>query len=143
MFYFVVAMIAGAIFAYLGFNDGQLHSNLEKNGKVAAGEILGGEWSSRRRRGTTYKMDVLYTPEGKSPVTKSFTVTSGFFKSHATEGMITNDQCQVRYLPTDPETAIIVDGSKNSSWLMWPGIVAFVVGMIGTGVGIGRKYAAA
>ncbi|TDU81571.1 hypothetical protein EI77_00881 [Prosthecobacter fusiformis] len=126
----VVLVIAGPLIAYQGYQDGQRLDKIEKEGITVDGNINGGESKRSGKRSRSYNFNATFTPQGGSPVTKDFQVTSSFFSSRTSEDSITDPAIQVRYLAADVEnSAIIVGGSKDMKINVKIGIGTLVVGL--------------
>ena len=136
--YMIIALLLGGIFTVVACMDMAKQARLEKGGVTTDGEIMSGE-SRRSRRSTNYKFDIRYVPEGKSPITKSFSVTSSFFNQHTAGDSISNEMCQIRYMPDNPEDAIVVGGTSDMSWMLWPAAGVALVGLVGSGICLTRK----
>ncbi|GEP41666.1 DUF3592 domain-containing protein [Brevifollis gellanilyticus] len=125
----ILAVLGGPFAAMEGYKDKQMLAEMEKSGVTVPGEIMGGE-SSKKRRSSSYSFDVAYTPQGAAaPVEKSFKVKADFFKAHVSGDSIGDPKVQVRYMPANPDSAIIVDGSTDDTALFPIGIGAAVVGL--------------
>ncbi len=126
----IAAVLLGPYAAYEGYKDKQMLAEMDKSGITVPGEIMGGE-SGGRRRSKSYNFDVAYTPQGASgPIEKDFKVKSDFFKAHVSGDSISDPKVEVRYLPTNPQTAIVVGGSSDDAALFPIGIGAAVVGLL-------------
>lgn len=126
----VIAILAGPFLAIQGYNTKQSLAELEKDGITVEGVIDGGESSSGRRRSSSYSFDVSFSPQTGVPQKKPFKVTSGFFKAHVSGDTISDPKVQVRYLPTNTDTAILVGGSTDNSWTFLVGIAACLGGLL-------------
>lgn len=133
MRYFVIALLTGIVFIGLGAYENIKYANLGANGVTAQGTVVNQEMSGSRRR-RTYKVTVNFTPEGKSPIAVPIQVTSKYYNETAY-----GHTCKVVYLPNDPTTVIIPEGSSDMKWLLWVGLVLAVVGGGGVGYGMMRK----
>lgn len=134
----VIAILAGPLLTFVGYQEKQRLALLEKEGVTVPGAIEGGE-SQRRRRSKTYKFDVMFRGPNGSPITQSFKVTSSFFKAHASDNAITSPVVEVRYQPSKPSNSIIVGGSDDNTAMFPAGIAAFVAGAVTLGVMLTRK----
>lgn len=129
----VIALLAGPIMAFMGYQDQQRLAALEKDGVTVPGFIEGGEWKRGKKGSKSYSFDVSYTPQSGAPQKQSFKINSDFFKAHATEQEVTDPNCQVRYLASDPKNAIVIGGSTDITALFGVGIGAAVIGLLGCG----------
>ncbi|MES2593709.1 MAG: DUF3592 domain-containing protein [Verrucomicrobiota bacterium] len=126
----IAAVLLGPYAAYEGYKDKQMLAEMDKTGITVPGEITGGE-SSKRRRSSSYVFNVAYLPQGaNAPMEKDFRVKSDFFKAHVSGDSVGDPKVEVRYLPTNPQTAIVVGGSTDDAALFPIGIGAAVVGLL-------------
>lgn len=126
----VVAALAGPFLTFQGHKDKENLAALEKDGVTVEATIEGGEWRKGKRGSRNYSFDVSYAPQAGAPQKKSFKVTSNFFNAHSTEEAITDPHCQVRYLPANPDNAIVVGGSTDDTWLFPAGLGATILGLL-------------
>jgi Protein of unknown function (DUF3592) len=126
----IIAILAGPFLAVQGYNTKQSLAALEKEGVTVEGVIDGGESSSGRRRSSSYSFDVSFAPQTGAPQKKAFKVTGTFFKAHVTGEAISDPKVQVRYLPTNVDTSILVGGSTDNSWTFPVGIAACIGGLL-------------
>lgn len=120
-------MIVGPIIAVAGWMTQQKLANLEARGKVVQGVIMDG-WEKRGRRSRSYYLKVVYKTEAGAPVTTEFGVTGSYYNSHELADMV-----EVKYDPEDPEQAILVGGSSDSSFTLYLGLIMAVIGTGGVG----------
>lgn len=126
-----IAVIAGPIMTTIGYQEQQRLAILEKDGITVPGILEGGESKRSGKRSKSYNFDASFSPQGGTPMTKTFKVTATFFSERTDDTSITNPNVEVRYLAADPqESAIIVGGSTDNTSLFMIGIGAFVVGLI-------------
>ncbi len=140
MRFFVLAIIGGVVVTFLSGKDYLQQQRLEKEGLVSEGIITSGE-SRKRRRSRSYDLQVTYFPEGKSAHSKKFSVQSEYFKAHTDSHSITDPRCEVKYLPADPDVAMIIGGTSDASQLLLVGIASLVIGIGGVGFNL-RKTSA-
>lgn len=136
----LILIAVGPFLTFTGHKEKTRLAQLEKDGATVEGYITGGESKSGRRRGTSYTFNVEFkTADGKA-ISRDFNMKSDFAKAHISGDSISDPNVKVRYLPADPDNAIIVGGSSDDA-LMFPiGIGLFVVGL---GVTVyGFKFAA-
>lgn len=126
----ILGIIVGPCLAFFGMQESQKFARIEKEGVTVQGVIMKGE--SRSRKGSkSYKFDITYQPEGGASITKNFSVTNSFAQTKMDGNSITDPIAQVRYLPSDPQTAIVVNGTSNvGSGMMWAGIAWGIIGLI-------------
>jgi hypothetical protein len=136
---FVGLVVGGGALAWSGWQSQQVWSRLEANGKTTSGVIEEGSVSRGRRGRQTYEFTVGFTPEGGTPRQQAFTVTKDFAERVVKDDMIVMDQCTVRYDPTDPSVAIVVDGSKDERSMLPIGVGMSVVGAIGAFFALRRR----
>lgn len=127
----VVAVIAAPFLTLEGQKEKQRLAALEKDGITVNGILEGGESRKSGKRSRSYSFDASFTPQGGTPITKSFKVKSTFFDSHTDDTSITIPEVQVRYLAASPqESAIIVGGSTDNALLFEAGIGVGAGGLI-------------
>jgi hypothetical protein len=129
----------GPVLAWQGWQAHSIWSRLEANGKTTEGVIEGGASSTSRGGSKNYSFDVTYTPEGQASMRETFVVSTAFVARVVVNHQIVQDKCTVRYDPTDPKIALIVDGSKDERDKLWIGIAMFVGGAAGAAVGFLHK----
>lgn len=127
----ILAILAGPFFAYNGYQEKERLAKVEAEGITVDGSIEGGGSERSGKRSRSYNLDVVFTPQGGSAITKNFQVTSNFFSSHTSENTITDPAVKVRYLAADVEnSAIIVGGSKDTKINLPIGIGTFALGLV-------------
>lgn len=70
----------------------------------------------------------MYPAENK-PVTKEFKVSKAFFESLGSNGTITRDTVKVKYVPADPQIAILPEGSEDEVFFLYIGPLIFLGGL--------------
>lgn len=130
MRFFVLAIIGGIVITYLSGQDYMKQQRLEKEGVISEGIITSGE-SRKRRRSRSYDLQVTYFTQEGTAHAKKFPVQSSYFNAHTDSHSITDPSCQVRYLPSDPNVAMIVGGSNDASHLLLLGLGALAIGIGG------------
>ncbi len=128
--FFCLAIFLGPILSTIGCRDQQFHAKLVKEGITVPGEIQSGEMFSGRKGRKTFNFEVTFTPKGKPPVKRSFNVGRSFFDQHASNEVITDDRVQVRYLPEQPNSAILIGGTEKVGQMVWLGIVFLAIGIL-------------
>lgn len=125
----VIGLIAGPYFIYDGMKEGQRVEKVEKEGVTVSATLESGSDRRTGKRSRSKFFEASFTPEGGSPVSKEFQVTSEFFTAHTNGDFIENPDVQVRYLKDDPTgSAIIVGGSKDNRHNLPIGIGGTVIG---------------
>ena len=140
---FIALVIGGPVLGWQGWQDRQTWSRLEDNGKTTAGVLEEGSVSKGRRGRKSYEFTVSYTPDGGTVQQQTFAVSRAFAERVTRGDQIVQDQCTVRYDPTEPAIAIIVDGSEDQRAMLPIGLGMFGVGAIGAFFMFRRKPAAA
>lgn len=135
-----IAVLAGPYLAWTGNLEKQRLDRLEKEGVTVPGVIEGGEWS-KGKRSSKYIFEASYKTQDGKDMMGNFQVKVDYFKAHATDEAITVPDVEVRYLPADPATAILVGGSTDDALLLPVGIALFVGGLITLVVMLRRKDA--
>ncbi len=129
---FIVLSIAGPGMVFLGLDNKAKNERLNTEGKVAAGEIVGGEWKRGRKGGKTYSLDVAFKPESGPVVNKRMKVNSDFYKQHVSGDIISNPKTTVRYNPAKPEEECIIEGQgEDLTWAIYIGPVLALIGLGG------------
>ncbi len=123
-------MLAGPFIAFSGWQTTQKLAALEKEGVTVPGVILSGD-EYRGRRSRSYSFEVAYATQEGDPRVNQFSVDSSFFHAHISGDSIGNDRVDVTYRPDDPDQAILVGGSTDSSAGMYIGLVMTVLGICG------------
>jgi hypothetical protein len=138
-----IALVGGPIIAWFGFAEKAQLERLAKEGKEIVGSIEGGEIKKGRRGVKTYKLDVIYAVENGQQYQQTFKVTKDFCRSvtDAEGTSLTQTDAKVRYLPTEPLTAIIVDGSKDDTARSWIGVAVGLGGLVGSVLAFRRSAA--
>lgn len=130
----VIAIIAGPFLTFNGHQEKERLAKLEKDGVTVEGVIEGGEWNKGgRRRSSSYSFNVVFKPDGGTPVTKSFKVNATYFAAHASEkeSAITDPAVKVRYVPGDVQESAIIEGGSTDNTVFFPiGIGALSVGAL-------------
>jgi len=132
MYYFVIALLAGIGGIIYGFTEQTRVAEFDTDGVSVMGDIWSGEERSGRRGSRSYMFEIAYRVEGRQYSNK-FSVTSKFFKAHVVGDEIgPNSEVELKYLPRDPNLAIVVGGSTDGIWALWAGLVAAGIGLFGT-----------
>jgi hypothetical protein len=126
----LIATLGGPVIAYLGWEEQQTQGRLDKEGVTVPGLIEKGEERSGRKRRKTFSLEVTFTPKDQTQQRRRFTVGRSYFESHVDKASVTNPSCEVRYVPADPNLAIVVGGSSDGSAMFPVGVVAAVLGLL-------------
>ena len=131
MYYFVIAFVAGIAGIIYGYTEQARVSEFDKDGVSVMGEIWSGEERSGRRGSRSYTFEIAYKVSGR-PYSNKFSVNSKFFKEHVVGDEIgPNSEVELKYLPRDPNLAIVVGGSTDGIWALWAGLAAAGIGLFG------------
>lgn len=126
-----IAIVAGPFLTFHGIEEGKRLEELDKAGVTVPGEIVGGEsQTGGKRRSSSYKFDVAFTPKDGQVTTQTFKVKSDFFKSHVSGDSISDPAVQVKYIPAKLEEAVIVGGSTDDKHFFELGIGVAIAGLI-------------
>jgi hypothetical protein len=134
-----IGVVAGIVMSVFGYMDRAKHAKLKKDGVTVTGIITQGEERSGRRGSKTRSFDVSYTTLDGKQFTEKFKVSKKYFEGHTANGAISVDTAEVRYLPTDPQTAIIVNGTSSVEELLLAGGVVTVVSGVVLALGVIRR----
>lgn len=129
----VVCAFGGPILAWQGYQHGQFRAKLDAEGVTVEAEAHGGEIKEGRH--SSAKLEVSYEAEGR-PFHKTMPVSTSFMKSISNGDSLSVPSVSVRYLKSDPDQAIIINGSPDTSANLWIGLVAAAIGWIGGGIWI-------
>ena len=140
--YGLFALIMGPVLTYKAYEEKQSNDRIAKEGIEVQGVPTEGH-SQTGRRSSSYKLTVMYPTKGGKPVTHEFKVTRDYFKSVSNDTTITVPTVPVKYLPSDPHSAIIVGGSDNNEIFLWIGPVLFVIGAVCLGNMLRKRAATA
>jgi len=125
----VLAIIAGIGCYISGASDKKTLAKYAEEGVTVDGTVLSGESKRSGRRSRSYNLEVNYsTKEGLSQ-TKSIKVSSSFYKSIGSDGVVTQPSVKVVYLRSSPGDAIIKDGTPFSPELQWIGPIIALAGI--------------
>jgi hypothetical protein len=131
VYYFVIAFVAGIAGIVYGYTEQARVSEFDKDGVSVIGEIMQGEERSGRRGRRSYTFEITYQVEGRS-YTNQFSVTGDYFKQHVRGDEIgPNSAVELKYLPRDPNQAIVVGGSTDGVWALWAGLAGAGIGLFG------------
>lgn len=125
----IAAVLGGPFLIHLGSKNAEKIAALASSGKNAEGIVIDGEQTSGgRRKSSKSTLEIQWTPEGKSPVTQTFTVSKSYWNEINKTGK--GAKVPVRYLTANPqESAIIEGGTSISPENTTPGIAVTVVGV--------------
>ena len=127
-----IASLGGPFLTFAGFKEKQKMQRLESTGITVPGMIDGGK-SKKGRRSSSYQFDVSFETEASKVHQLTFDVTKEFFQSKVSGDQIVDPKVEVLYNPADPNEAIIVKGSTDSTMMFPGGIAVTLDGIIGMG----------
>lgn len=119
--YAVIALLVGIGFYINGADDQSEIENFEKNGVSVRGQIESGESHRTGRRSSSHNLTVNYTTKNGQDIKHIFQVTSSFYKSIGSDGVVTQPMVDVVYLESDPNKAMIKGGSDYNPELRFVG----------------------
>lgn len=127
----IIFLLVGLSMAYFGYQKKKDLALVKKDGITVSGKILSGQLNHNRKSGrVTHSFSVEFSPKEGQKTSRSFKVEEAFFNSHVKGDSLINPIVQVRYLPTDFDNSIIVNGSANdSNTLMNVGLVFTVLSL--------------
>ena len=123
----VIGLIAGPVLTVGGLKEKAMLDRIAKEGVEVDGIPTEGE-SKSSRRSKSYKVTVIYPVQGE-PVKKEFKVKKAFFETLGSNGTITRDTVKVKYVPADPQMAILPEGSEDEMFMLYMGPVFFLGGL--------------
>ncbi len=123
-------VIGGPFIAWSGYSHRQLKSRMATDGTTVDAIVESGEEKSGRRGSRSYRVTVSYQAAGRS-IQKEMPVNGTFFKSISSGDSMTVDTVKLTYLNSDPDQAIIVGGTNDTSANLWIGGVMTVIGLVG------------
>jgi hypothetical protein len=142
----VIAIFAGPGFAFWSFTEAQTLKRVMADGAEATAIVEGGESTSGRRRGTTYKIHAIWTDQAGAERAESITISSEYAGKIIEDDFLMIDSVVVKYLANEPDVPAIVaeDGPTqiaDKELMMWLGGGAGVIGLIGSAIFflMGRK----
>lgn len=146
--YSIIMVIAGLVLALVSVKKGESRKALESTGVEVPGEVLNVDVVKKtgRRSGTYYYVTAKYTPKGQASITKQFEVTGGYFASITKGDEVVADTVPVVYAQSDPDDAIIRNGSTTEGGS--PGAAKMMLIIAGVGglgfllsllIGVGTK----
>ncbi len=121
----LVFALGGPILAWQGYKHRQFRAQLAAEGTTVQAEAHGGEL--RTGKHSSAKLEVSYQAEGRM-IHKTMPVSAKFMKSISNDDSLTVDSVSLTYLKSDPEQAIIVDGTPDTSPNLWIGAIAALIG---------------
>ncbi len=139
----LLGILAGPVLAFMGWKEKQKLAVIEQDGVTVPAEIESGEMTKRKRT-KTYKLTVGYKPQGASEVIhKEFTVKKAYVDMHVNDDTIKDTHAEVRYLPSDPQQAVLVGGSTDAAAMLPVGGAWGLIGLLtGAFMVFGRKSSA-
>lgn len=124
----LVTGLAGPILAVGAWLDGDRYARLDELG-ITVPATIGMYEESRSWRGrSSYVLGVEYEQADGRQRRRKLRVTEAFAGTVVQGASLVQSTCQVRYLPSDPDVAVVVGGSEDPRQLLWPGIGLGVVG---------------
>jgi hypothetical protein len=130
--------LGGPFLAWQGYNHRQFRAKLASEGVTVRAEAHGGELKEGRH--SSAKLEITYQAEGRT-IHKTMPVSTKFIKSISDDDALTVETVALTYLKADPEQAIIVDGTPDTSPNLWIGLIVSLIGWAGGGYYI-YKFAA-
>jgi hypothetical protein len=128
--FFAIVAIIGGIGCYVsGANDKKTLAKYAEEGVAAEGIVMSGESKRSGRRSRSYNLDVSYKSKEGANFRKNIKVSSSFYKSIGSDGVVTKPIVPVVYLRSNPGDAIIKDGSPFNPELQWIGPLVALAGI--------------
>lgn len=124
--------VGGPVLTWQGCQHRQFRSQLASEGVTVTAEAHGGQMR-QRRRSSSAELEISYQAEGRV-IHQKMPVSTSFMKSISNDDSLTVDTVQVIYLKADPENAVIVGGTPDTSWNLWIGLVVAAIGWGGGGL---------
>lgn len=128
----IVAVVAGALFAFLGLQAKADKKTMDEQGISVPGTITSAEV---QRTSKKKKRHIIRVNWGEGAMRKEndlFPVTKSFFQSRVQgESTVTSPEVTVKYLPGQPDSAIIEGGSSNFLGMEWLGGIVGAAGIVG------------
>jgi hypothetical protein len=115
--------------SYLGYTDQQAEAQLSKEGIEAPGVVVGGE-STKRRRSSSHKLEIRWTPTGGSERTQTISVDKAFWQKVDDAGGM-DTPVTVRYVAGKEAEARLKSGENFNTEMLAIGGVWFVLGILG------------
>jgi hypothetical protein len=117
--------LGGPVLAWQGYKHRQFRAQLAAEGTTVQAEAHGGELRTGKR--SSAKLEVSYQAEGRM-IHKTMPVSASFMKSISNDDSLTVDSVALTYLKSDPEQAVIVDGTPDTSPNLWIGAIVALIG---------------
>lgn len=124
----LVTGLAGPSLAVGAWLDEQRYAQLEAAGITVPAKIGMYEESSSWRGRRSCVLGVEYEQDDGRERRRKLRVTEAFASTVVQGDKLVQSTCQVRYLPTDPDVAVVVGGSEDLRHAFWPGLGLGVVG---------------
>lgn len=128
----LIALVGGPAFGYITHQETVRLQALEKEGETVPGVITGGELSTGRRGSKKFDFEVIYKTKKGDEVKKTFRVYRAFAEKYVADKSLIRDDVEVRYLPKDPQNAILVGSSNHTPEMEYVGYGVGAVGLLGT-----------
>ncbi|RLS54335.1 MAG: DUF3592 domain-containing protein [Planctomycetota bacterium] len=130
----LIMAIGGPFLAWNGYSHKQFRAKLAAEGATVDATTISGRSSRTGRRGSrSYYLTVAYQGEGRS-IQKEMSITSSFYEKISDGDALIADTVKLTYLKSDPEQAIIVDGTPDTGVNLWIGLVVGAIGIGGGGM---------
>lgn len=124
----LVTGLAGPVLAVGAWLDEQRYAQLDAAGITVPAAIGMYEESSSWRGRRSCVLGVEYQQEDGRERRRKLRVTEAFASTVVQGDRLVQSTCQVRYLPTDPDVAVVVGGGEDLRHAFWPGLGLAVVG---------------
>lgn len=128
----IIAIIAviGGIGCYIsGASDKKTLAKYTEEGVATEGIVISGESKRSGRRSRSYNLEVSYKSKEGANFRKSIKVSSSFYKSIGSDGVVTKPIVPIVYLRSNPGDAIIKDGTPFNPELQWIGPLLSLAGI--------------
>lgn len=124
----LVTGLAGPVLAVGAWLDEQRYAQLDAAGITVPAAIGMYEESSSWRGRRSFVLGVAYEQHDGRERRLKLRVTEAFASTVVQGDKLVQSTCQVRYLPNDPDLAVVVGGSEDLRHAFWPGLGLAVVG---------------
>ncbi len=140
----ILAVLFGGYWIYDSFGEKRAAEKLAKDGKEVIGLITDGKVKTLKLGIKLHEITVTYKLPGQDPTTKPFSCSDKFIQSHIQNGVLVNPSVNIRYIESEPETAVLAQGDtpeNHSGDRFW--VFGIGVGMVLIGNFLERKVKAA
>ncbi len=125
----IVLLAIGGLFFYTGISEKMRLARLESEGVSTPGKIVEAHVRSGQKGRKTYYLSVDWDAGTERKNGDSFSVTRLFYNSRiGNGGSISDSSVTVRYVPSDPDSAIIVGGRPEMEGIRWVGLILMIIG---------------